>query len=71
MSQDQCPVDVQSRSVRPEVTMRGIIVIERVSRRSSIIAASTTCNRPESSYLRSVGKVSTLQGCATRRVHLT
>jgi hypothetical protein len=50
--------------VRPLVTMRGIVVAERVSRRSSIIAASTTCEQPESPYLHYVDIFPTLKGCA-------
>jgi hypothetical protein len=63
--QRSIPDGRQSRSVRPGVTMRGIVITERGSCRSSIIAASTTCERSESYYLRYVGTFPTLEGCAT------
>jgi hypothetical protein len=45
--------------------MRGIIAAEVISRRSSIIAASTTCERAGPSYLHHVVIFYTWRGCAT------
>jgi hypothetical protein len=64
ITQRSIPDGRQSRSVRPGVTIRGIVVADGVSRRSSIIAASTTCEQPESSYLHQVDVFPSLKGCA-------